>query len=237
MRIQKHHLWKWASILATLCCTLTVAFLAFGQDQPPQQNRPLPAMRMRQQAEGRGMMPGNQGPWMRGQSGRGMMPGNREGGRGNYIANLLRPNVQKELAITAEQRQKLEDISFTLEKEAIQNRSALQIHRLELSYLSASENPDRTAIDKKIQEIAQDGASLMRSSITGRLNARSVLTAEQRSKLAQFMQNRGRGGGLRLAVPWHHAGSLPMRPRAEKNRHCLQRRQNPRLNNLFHFPS
>jgi Spy/CpxP family protein refolding chaperone len=199
MRIQKRHLWKWALILATLCCTLMVAVLAFGQDQPPQQNQPSPAMRMRPQAQGFGMMPGNQGPGMRGPFGPGMMRGNRDAGQGNYIANLLRPDVQKELAITAEQRQKLDDIRFTEEKETIQNRSALQIHRMELSRLSDAENPDRTAIDKKIQEIAQDEAALMRSSITGRLNARNVLTAEQRSKLAQFMRNRGRAGRTQAA--------------------------------------
>jgi Spy/CpxP family protein refolding chaperone len=113
------------------------------------------------------------------------------------MAQLLRPDVQKELAITAEQRKKLEDIRFNSEKESIQHRAAIQIQHMELSRLMEADNPDRAAIDKKLQELAQEESALLRSSIYTRLNSRAVLTAEQRAKLAQFWQNRmGRGRPL-----------------------------------------
>ncbi len=214
-----------------LCIVSMVSFLAFGQDQPPQQNAPVQAGPMRQrelrgpmgqQQAGGLMQPGMQGRGMqgrwrqgRGMQGRGMrrlngpfMASGRPGmGQRDLVAELLRPQVQKELAITAEQRQKLEDIRLNSEKESIQHRAALQIQRLELSRLIGSESPDRTAIDKKIQEVAQEETALMRSSINTRLNSRAVLTAEQRAKLAQFTQNR-----MRTEKPQAGGGMWPGRP-------------------------
>ena len=62
--------------------------------------------------------------------------------------------------------------------------------RLELARLESAENPDRTAIDKKIQEISQGQASLMRAEINARLDVRSLLTKEQREKLLNLAGNR-----------------------------------------------
>ncbi|HTY63155.1 MAG TPA: periplasmic heavy metal sensor [Acidobacteriota bacterium] len=128
-------------------------------------------------------------------------------GQRDPVADLMRPDVQKELGITAEQRQKLEDIRFNSEKESIQHNSALRIHRMELSRLTDAENPDRAAIDKKIQEIGQEETAMMRSSINARLNARSLLTAEQRTKLAQLRQSRSQRGRMPGAE-----GRAPGRP-------------------------
>lgn len=199
--------WNWSVVLGILCMVLVIASVASGQEQPPQQNQPAPpGPVMRPQMGGGPMMPGMPGPgmmqgmggprrmqgpgMMHGMGGPGMnraMPGMREE---MPIAELLRrPELQKELGITPEQRQKLDDIRFTGEKEAIQHRAALQIQRLELSHLINAENPDRAAIDKKILDAAQEEAALTRSSINARLNARGVLTAEQRSKLAEFLRN------------------------------------------------
>ena len=167
-------------------------------------------------------MPGMPRPgMMRGTGREDMMRRFRGNRRRDSIGELLNPQVQKELGITGEQRQKLEDIRFDMEKEVIQHRSALQIHRLELSRLTNAENPDRAAIDKKIQEVSQEEGSLMRSSIDARLNARGVLTAEQRTKLAQFRQNRWRTGrrqaegGMQPGQPASKAGQrapLPFAP-------------------------
>ncbi len=159
------------------------------------------------------------GPGMRGPGGPGMMtegpgmmPGGPGMGRRDSMPDSLRPEIQKELAITAEQRQKLSDIHFNAEKESIQHRATLQILRLELSKLTDADNPDRAAIDKKIQEVAQEEGALMRSSINARLNTRAVLTGEQRTELEQFMQTRMRAerpraeGGMPQERPPARAG-------------------------------
>jgi len=195
---------EWILVPGILCIVLMVSLLAFGQEQPPQQNQQPPGGPMNQRAA-RGPMaqgmpgswaqgPGMQGTGMRRPNGPRMMHRGPEFGQRDAMAELLRPDVQKELAITAEQRKKLEDIRFNSEKESIQHRAAIQIQHMELSRLMEADNPDRAAIDKKLQELAQEESALLRSSINTRLNFRAVLTAEQRTKLAQFRQNRmGRG--------------------------------------------
>jgi Spy/CpxP family protein refolding chaperone len=183
-----------------------VSFVAYGQEPSFPENQKAPGESMMPQVARGEMAPGMQGPGremqgprpgmqapgagMRGGNEPRMMPGRPEGGPGDPVAEILRPEVQKELAITAEQRQKLEDIRFNTEKESIQRRAAIQVQRMELSRLTEAENPDRPAIDKKIQEMGQEDAALMRAEINARLNAKAVLTSEQRTKLAQFRQNR-----------------------------------------------
>lgn len=118
------------------------------------------------------------------------MQGSPDAGPGNAVLEILRPAVLKELAITAEQRQKLEDIRFNTEKESIQRRAAMQVRRMELQRLVDADNPDRAAVDRTIQEVAQEEAAIMRATINARLNAKAVLSAEQRAKLVQLRQNR-----------------------------------------------
>jgi len=194
--------WIW---MGGACIFLMMALMAFAQEQPwpGNQNAPGDSLlpQMAQGSMGRGMQgPGMPGPGMRGQGMQGagmrgtnqprMMPGGFEGGPGDPIAEILRPDIQKELAITAEQRQKLEDIRFNTEKESIQHRAAIQVQRMELQRLVEADSPDRAAVDKKIQEVAQEEAALMKATMNARLNAKAVLTAEQRAKLVQLRQSR-----------------------------------------------
>ena len=205
---------EWILVPGILCIVLIVSLLAFGQEQPPQQNQQSPGGPMNQRAARGPMVQGMPGPWaqeprMQGPNGPRMMPRGPELGQGDSMAELLRPDVQKELAITAEQRKKLEDIRFNSEKESIQHRAARQIQHMELSRLMEADNPDRAAIDKKLQELVQEESALLRSSINTRLNSRAVLTAEQRTKLAQFRQNR-MGRGRRQAEGGMARGRVPM---------------------------
>jgi Spy/CpxP family protein refolding chaperone len=213
MRTQIRRLLGWIFVPCIACIVSMVSFLAFGQVQPLQQNPPAQAGPMRQREGGGPMGPGMQGRGMQrpGMQSRGMRGPNGPGmGQRDLIAELLQPEVQKELAITAGQRQKLEDIRFNREKESIQHRAALQIQRLELSRLIGSENPDRPAIDKKIQEVAQEETALMRASINARLDSRAVLTAQQRAKLAQFAQNRMRRPQASGMRPGQARGKAPV---------------------------
>jgi Spy/CpxP family protein refolding chaperone len=123
---------------------------------------------------------------------------------GDGISGLLRrPEVQKELGITAEQRQKLQDIGFESSKSAIQGRAALEVLNLELNRILGAENPDRGAIDKKLQEVAQAETILKRSQINARLDAQNVLTKEQRGRIPQVMEQ------LR---PQPQGGFMPAKP-------------------------
>ncbi len=101
--------------------------------------------------------------------------------------------VQKVLNITDEQHKKLEDIAFTGQKTAIQDEAALRVRRLELRHLMEADNPDRAAIDKKIQEIAQAQTGLMKNRTNEFLDVRAVLTKEQRDKIRELVQKRVQG--------------------------------------------
>ena len=206
MSTQQNRRREWMGMwMCGACIFLMMALIAFGQEGPPTEYQKAPGdPMMRQMAQGprpQGMPgPGMQGPemqgrgmqrpGMRGQNESRMMQGRPEGGPGDAFAEILRPEVQKELALTADQRQKLEDIRFNTEKESIQRRAAIQVQRMELNRLVDADNPDRAAVDRKIQEGAQEEAALMRATINARLNAKAVLTAEQRAKLVQLRQNR-----------------------------------------------
>ncbi|MBI4455284.1 MAG: periplasmic heavy metal sensor [Acidobacteria bacterium] len=144
-----------------------------------------------------------------------MMPG-REMGRARLLAFLLRADVQRELGITAEQRKKLEEIVFSTRKATIQERANLETHRLELTRLMRAENPDRAAINKKLQEVSDARLALSRSLVNGLLDGRAVLTKEQHDKITQFLQRRLTErvrGGTPEPGPIRPDGRTPAPPR------------------------
>jgi hypothetical protein len=184
-----------------------------GQNVMPQGPGPGAVMGM---GPGMGMMPHNpamQGAGMGLGQGMGMRPQNRAmrgAGMGQGMEmgmrmmprpgqpaqinpagpdGLLRnPEVQKELGITVEQRQKLMDIGFESAKAGIQAKATLQILHLELDRLMNMENPDKTVLDKKLQEIAQAQTAEMRTAINARVDSQNVLTKDQRARLPQVIQ-------------------------------------------------
>lgn len=103
---------------------------------------------------------------------------------------MIPPDVQREIGLSEEQRRKMQDIRFNSEKARIQGEASLQVLQMELRRLMEGDAPDRGAIDRKIQEISQAQAALMRARVNGELDHRSVLTKEQRDKLRELMQNR-----------------------------------------------
>jgi len=125
---------------------------------------------------------------------------------------LSQPEVQRALEITDDQRKKLEDIAFNSNKQAIQQRATLQVQQLELQRLIRADNPDRAAIDKKIQEVSQARAGLMRTGTNALLDARNVLTKEQKDRIGEYIRDRnqqrrqdiqrGRTSGPRPQVPF-----------------------------------
>jgi len=110
--------------------------------------------------------------------------------RPEMIRRLLRnPEVLKRFGITDDQRKKLEDILFNTEKTGIEARATVQVRRLELRHLLEADNPDRGAIDKKLQEASQAETALLRARLNGLLDARSVLSKDQLEKIREAVAN------------------------------------------------
>ncbi len=101
------------------------------------------------------------------------------------------------LKLTADQRQKLEEVRDRQMRKAIRARADLQIAKLDLRALMRSESPDGRAIDAQIDKIAGLRASLRKSQVAAMLEARAVLTPEQPK---QWRETTGRGPLIKRRV-------------------------------------
>lgn len=137
------------------------------------------------------------------------MRGRRRQGREFMLARLVNdPAIRERLGITPEQAAKIRLQTFDFRKSQIRGRADLEIKRLELRELLAADNPDRAALDQKLQEISAARLTQEKAAIDFRLAMRNALTPEQRQKLQQMrdeFRRRGPGGD--------RGGPQGMRPR------------------------
>jgi Spy/CpxP family protein refolding chaperone len=143
----------------------------------------------------------------------GMQGGGRRGFGGG--AGMLRmaenPMVRKALGLTDEQVGKLHKIGVDAEKSAVQTRAQMEMNRIELRELMRGENPDQSAIMAKIDEGSALRAKMEKARVQTMLEAKAVLTPEQRAKVKTFMENRGAGGMGRGGMMQRRGGG-PGRP-------------------------
>jgi Spy/CpxP family protein refolding chaperone len=130
-----------------------------------------------------------------GRKGRGPLhhPGRRGGDRfcgAGRLGMLLRQ--ADILGLTEDQQVKLKALHFSAEKEMIDLRAALQKERLEIRQLMQSEDVDARNIKRQLEAVAQARTNLEFRRISLWLEARDVLTAEQREMIKQKL--RGFGG-------------------------------------------
>lgn len=136
--------------------------------------------------QGQGMGRGRGGMRGRGMRGRGM--------RGRGLGRLLKsPAMRERLGFTADQAAKIEAQESVFAKARIQNRTNLQLRRMELDELVNAEKTDRAAIDKKLREFQDAQTAAHKAMIEHRLAMREMITPEQREKMREMMQERWQG--------------------------------------------
>jgi Spy/CpxP family protein refolding chaperone len=120
-----------------------------------------------------------------------------------------RAKIVEELKLTDEQKSKLESLSFEFRKSQAELIGKLSKARIELQELLSAERPDKSAIDKKANEIAGYVSELTKLRINHWLSVQQVLTPEQRKILKEKfywglgLGRRGKPGfGLRLHRCW-----------------------------------
>jgi Spy/CpxP family protein refolding chaperone len=120
-------------------------------------------------------------------------------GYGGLAAGLLRPDgpLADRLKLTGTQKDKLHGIGEDLARKMIQHRADMATARLDLMDLIKNNSSDRSRIDSQIDTIAKLRADGMKTRITALLDARDVLTSEQRSQLEEWRGSRGPGRGGR----------------------------------------
>jgi Spy/CpxP family protein refolding chaperone len=141
-----------------------------------------------------------------------MMQGADEGpgmmmGCGGYCGGMMSGGehpgmflgMEKELGLSDEQVSKLKDMRMKREKQAIQDRAELDIMELELRDLMSEDEIDLKAVDGKIDKISALKGKIRKDGIHAMVDAKKVLTAEQRKKLRE-MKGRGMGMGTGMGM-------------------------------------
>ena len=149
-----------------------------------------------------GMMNGH-GPGMHGRGfgmrgGMGMGMGRGMGG-GMFLGPeriLLMDNggrLADKLDLTGTQKDKLRDIGGDLERKEIRLRADMETAGLDLRDLMRSDSPSASAVDSKIETLTQLRGEMMKAGARAVLDARKVLTSDQRKKLEDLRPGRWEG--------------------------------------------
>jgi len=97
----------------------------------------------------------------------------------------------EELGLSDEQISKIQEQIFERKKNAIDQRSKVQIAELELRKLMKAKTADETKIKNKIKEIGALKTELRLNRVEGRLAVRKELTAEQFERLQSLRKELG----------------------------------------------
>lgn len=118
------------------------------------------------------------------------------------------PMMRDRLGLTQEQMNRLQTQSDAAERARIQRRADLEIKQREFDQLMRSPNPDRAAIDRKMQELSTARLAEEKAAMEERFSSEGVLTPEQKEKLKQMrneppeeMMRRGRPQGPGRQAP------------------------------------
>lgn len=122
-------------------------------------------------------------------------PGRRGGvsGAGGQMAvwrALRNPATRERLGLDAAQSERLDGIFFESSQKAIQLDADLKSLRLEMFRRLREENPDRAALEAKIDEIAAVRSNMARLRLDAFFQIHDLLTPEQRQALRQSLQER-----------------------------------------------
>ena len=131
-----------------------------------------------------------------GMRGRGM--GARGFGGGGFLNN---PAMRQRLGITSDQATKIHQQDLDFQKSQIRNRADLDVKRIELNELLSADNPDRSAINAKLQEVSAAQMASEKAGIDNRLALRDVLTPAQRTQLQQLRTNGPQANGAAQTAP------------------------------------
>ena len=192
---------KVALALVSLAVSLP---LAFGQNAapasapppPPSQSQAGPNQQFRHHSMHQQQM-NRPGPWDR---------GDMRWGRGMHrhhefmLARLANnPTFRERIGMTPEQAQKIRTETFDFREAQIRNRADVQVKMLQLRELMSAENPDRGAINSKLEEISSAKLVQAKAAVNFHLDMRAALTPDQKLKLQQmrkdFFQHRFGPGG------------------------------------------
>lgn len=102
---------------------------------------------------------------------------NRVAPRERFGANAAQ--VLRQLNLTDAQRKDFQDLRFDLQKKSVEQQAKLKTARLELAQLFKADNPDKSAIEKKMSEITQFQSQQRALFVDHWFAVNKILTADQ----------------------------------------------------------
>jgi Spy/CpxP family protein refolding chaperone len=121
--------------------------------------------------------------------------------------------VMGKLNLTDAQKKDVEKIHFDAEKQTVAQNAKLATGRIELQQLLASENPEKSAIEKKINEMADVGAQLRIIKLNSWFAVNKLLTPDQQKIWKKVLEN---APGLERQWMMDRMNRRPMRPQMHK---------------------
>jgi Spy/CpxP family protein refolding chaperone len=121
--------------------------------------------------------------------------------------------MAERMKLSDDQRNQIQKIRTDFQKQQISQRSKLETSRLELRELMRADNPDKAAIEKKINEVSQLGAQSRIGSFNQMLAIRKVLTPEQQKMMREGMRMRMQRG---FAGPQQRMGGFMRGPQGRR---------------------
>ena len=101
------------------------------------------------------------------------------------------PKVAKELGLTPDQIQKLEDLKYQHEKQVIDVKRDLALKRLDLRRELQKDSPDRAVLDRLTDETSALRGRMQKLRLNHMLDAKKILTPEQAQMIKdRFMERR-----------------------------------------------
>jgi Spy/CpxP family protein refolding chaperone len=114
------------------------------------------------------------------------------GGPGGEHWGMMSPECAKAVGLEEAQMDKIKSINLAAEKEVIKLRADLRIAELELREMMTSDTPDKSKVNKKIDEMSVLRAKIRKIEAGSRIDVQSVLTSEQRQLLKEWRMKRGK---------------------------------------------
>jgi Spy/CpxP family protein refolding chaperone len=101
------------------------------------------------------------------------------------------------LNLTDAQQEQFQKISFDIQKKQIELKAKAETARLELRRLMASDNLDKSAVEKKLNEVSSAQTALHMNRINGWIEKNKVLTPEQQKLWKKELRNNRRGANAK----------------------------------------
>lgn len=106
---------------------------------------------------------------------------------------MMGQRLMERLNLSDDQKNHIEKLRTDFQKQQIGQRAKVQTAAVELRQLLRAENPDKAAIEKKINEVSQLRAQLQTARVHHMLNVRKVLTPEQQKMVREAVKGRVKG--------------------------------------------